>query len=145
MRKLFPLFAVMLLVAGGLIYLLYRPTSLLLFHVIDWAGGLRQVEQWRMAAGGYNPSDFTVYCLPNGLWAAAYVLLIDWVYARHSVATRLAWAAVIPVIGILAELLQLVGIVPGTADILDVLCYAMPYLIYIVYVILNKNLTAYGI
>ena len=37
------------------------------------------------------------------------------------------------------QLLQIVGIVPGTPDWADALCYAAPYLIYILYIRLTKN------
>ena len=131
--------AIALLAAGGTIYLLYRPTTLLLFRILDATGMSRQVGQWRTAAQACSFSDFTVYCLPNGLWAAAYVLLIHRAYRNRSAATRLAWAAVIPAVGIISELLQVVGIVPGTPDWKDALCYAAPYLAYIIYICLTKK------
>lgn len=131
--------AVVLLAAGGLIYLLFRPTTLLLFRIINATGLDRQVEQWRTAAQACSLSDFTVYCLPNGLWAGAYVLAIDSAYASRPAATRMAWAAVIPALGIISELLQVVAVVPGTPDWKDALCYAAPYLIYILYIRLTKN------
>ncbi len=128
-----------LLAAGGLIYLLYRPTTLLLFRIIDATGLASQVGQWRTAVQPCSLSDFTVYCLPNGLWAGAYVLAIDSACASRTAATRMAWAAVIPALGVISELLQIVGIVPGTPDWADALCYAAPYLIYILYIRLTKN------
>ena len=128
-----------LLAAGGLIYLLYRPTTLLLFRVIDAAGLAGRVSQWRTAAQACSLNDFAVYCLPNGLWAGAYVVAIHSAYASRPAATRLAWAAVIPALGIASELLQAAGIVPGTPDWKDALCYAAPYLIYITYIRLTKN------
>lgn len=131
--------AIVLLAAGGIIYLLYRPTTLLLFRIINATGLSKQVGQWRTAAQACSLPDITVYCLPNGLWAAAYILLIHRAYRNRSNATRMAWAAVIPAIGIISELLQVVGIVPGTPDWNDALCYAAPYLIYIIYIRLTNN------
>ena len=128
-----------LLAAGGLIYLLYRPTTLLLFRIIDATGLASQVGLWRTAVQPCSLSDFTVYCLPNGLWAGAYVLAIDSACASRPAATRMTWAAVIPALGVISELLQTVGIVPGTPDWGDALCYVAPYLIYILYIRLTKT------
>lgn len=142
-QKLLYLAAFGLLAAGGLIYLIYRPTTLLLFRIIDAAGLDGLVGQWRKAMQPSGLSDFTVYCLPNGLWAGAFVLAIHGAYANRPAATRLAWAAVIPAVGVISELLQVVGIVPGTPDWGDALCYAVPYLIYILYICITKNHSEY--
>ena len=40
------------------------------------------------------------------------------------------WASTIPLCGIISELLQGVGCLPGTFDIIDVLCYAVPIAVY---------------
>ena len=92
-QRLQILAGVILLVAGGLIYTLFRPTTL--------------------------------------LGSAAFILIMDGLFAHQPLRQRLCWTAVIPGIGIAAELLQAVGIVPGTFDWLDILCYAVPYLVYV--------------
>lgn len=119
-----------LLTAGGCIYLLQRPTSLLLFRVVDalgakaWLDGVREtVSAW---------PEFVVYSLPGGLWSAAYVLLADVLFSSFSTATRLAWTAVIPAAGLLSELMQAVGLCPGTPDAADAWCYVLPYIIYVI-------------
>ena len=40
-------------------------------------------------------------------------------------------------IGLVSELLQAVGLCPGTADWLDAVCYGVPYVLYAVWVILK--------
>lgn len=130
---------IILLMAGGMIYLLFRPTTLLGFWLTDAVGLSPFISGWRSSMETRQPADFVVYCLPNGLWAAAYILIIDRVFASQPLRQRLYWTAAIPLIGIAAELLQAVGIVPGTFDWLDVLCYSMPYLIYIGIIKLKSN------
>ena len=122
---------VILLVAGGLIYTLFRPTTLLGFRLTDAIGLSPLINNWRTALASQQPATFIVYCLPNGLWSAAFILIMDRLFAHQPLRQRLCWTAVIPGIGIAAELLQAVGIVPGTFDWLDILCYAVPYLVYV--------------
>ena len=130
-QRLQILAGVILLVAGGLIYTLFRPTTLLGFRLTDAIGLSPLINNWRTALATQQPATFIVYCLPNGLWSAAFILIMDRLFAHQTLRQRLCWAAVIPGIGIAAELLQEVGIVPGTFDWLDILCYAVPYLVYV--------------
>ena len=131
--------ACVLLLVGGLTYMLFRPTTLLGFRLTDAFGLSPLISGWRTAMAAQQPDPFTVYCLPNGLWSAAFILIVDRLFARQPVRQRLYWAALIPTIGIVAELLQAAGIVPGTFDWLDILCYAVPYLIYIGIIKLKSN------
>ena len=130
-QRLQILAGVILLVAGGLIYTLFRPTTLLGFRITDAIGLSPLINNWRTALATQQPAPFIVYCLPNGLWSAAFILIMDRLFAHQPLRQRLCWTAVIPGIGITAELLQAVGIVPGTFDWLDILCYAVPYLVYV--------------
>ena len=130
-QRLQILAGVILLVAGGLIYTLFRPTTLLGFRLTDAIGLSQLINNWRTALATQQPAPFIVYCLPNGLWSAAFILIMDRLFAHQPLRQRLCWTAVIPGIGIAAELLQAVGIVPGTFDWLDILCYAVPYLVYV--------------
>ncbi len=130
-QRLQILAGVILLVAGGLIYTLFRPTTLLGFRLTDAIGLSPLINNWRTALATQQPATFIVYCLPNGLWSAAFILIMDRLFAHQPLRQRLCWTAVIPGIGIAAELLQEVGIVPGTFDWLDILCYAVPYLVYV--------------
>ena len=130
-QRLQILAGIILLVAGGLIYTLFRPTTLLGFRLTDAIGLSPLINNWRTALATQQPATFIVYCLPNGLWSAAFILIMDRLFAHQPLRQRLCWTAVIPGIGIAAELLQAVGIVPGTFDWLDILCYAVPYLVYV--------------
>lgn len=128
-----------LLVAGGLTYMLFRPSTLLGFQLTDAIGLSPLISSWRTAMAAQQPATFIVYCLPNGLWSAAFILIMDRVFVHQPLRQRLCWTAVIPAIGIAAELLQAVGIVPGTFDWLDIVCYAVPYFIYVCIIQLKSN------
>ena len=119
---------IILLVVGGSIYLLQRTTSLLMFQVVDGLGLMPPVNSLRATVAEWP--DFFVFSLPGGLWAASYILLADAVFAGQPKLMRLAWASLIPMIGLVSELLQAVGLCPGTADWQDALCYGLPYVAY---------------
>ena len=131
----------LLLVVGGMIYVSFRPTSLLLFHSLDFLGLSAGVDAWRDLVSGWQPHEFIVYSLPGGLWAAAYILLTHGLLAYQPTTLRVGIASLIPLTGIGSELLQRWGLLPGTFDIADLLCYAAPLLLLIIYeIIKNKSI-----
>ena len=121
------------LAAGGLIYLLFRPCTLLMFRLVDAFGVMPALEKfrgWTSNAGTQLP-EWIVYCLPNALWSAAYILTVE-ALLRPS-RSKLAMAGIMPVAGAVSEWLQAVGLLRGTFDAVDVVAYVLPYLAYIVY------------
>ena len=119
----------MLLLTGGMTYLLFRPQTLLMFHVTDALGLSAVINSMRKGISSQLP-EFIIYNLPGALWAAAYILTIDSLMFRQSVMPRILVSGIIPVIGAVSELLQLIGLLPGTFDVADLLCYLVPYLLY---------------
>ncbi len=119
------------LMAGALFYLLFRPKTLLGFVLLDRIGAGPWADRMRSLAYAVSLPDAVVYSLPGGLWSLGYVLAIDAVFVRRPLPTRMAWTSVIPLLGIGSELLQGVGILPGSFDPLDLFCYAFPYVIYL--------------
>jgi hypothetical protein len=120
----------MLLLMGGMTYLLFRPQTLLMFHVTDAIGLSAAINSMREGISSQLP-EFIIYNLPCALWAAAYILTTEYFLYRQSVKTRILVAGIIPVIGAVSELLQLTGLLPGTFDVADLLCYLVPYLLYL--------------
>ena len=119
----------MMLLMGGMTYLLFRPQTLLMFHVTDALGLSAVINSMRKGISSQLP-EFIIYNLPGALWAAAYILTIDSLMFRQSVMPRILVSGIIPVIGAVSELLQLTGLLPGTFDVADLLCYLVPYLLY---------------
>jgi hypothetical protein len=120
----------MMLLMGGMTYLLFRPQTLLMFHVTDAIGLSAAINSMREGISSQLP-EFIIYSLPGALWAAAYILTIDSLMFRQSVMPRILVSGIIPVIGAVSELLQLIGLLPGTFDVADLLCYLIPYLLYL--------------
>lgn len=90
------LIGLVMLLLGGMIYLLFRPTTLLLFHTLDMVGLMPLVTDWRTLAAACQPSEFVVYSLPGGLWAAAYILLVVSLLGRVRRWQRMMVASIIP-------------------------------------------------
>ena len=133
-----------LVTLGGLIYLTFRPTTILMFHVADGMGLMPLVMAWRSMTAAWQPAEFWVYSLPGGLWAAAYILLAYGFLSRQSSLLRLTVASTIPMAGVVSELLQGIYVLPGVFDWTDLLCYATPLVLLYIYVII-KNLTIWQV
>ncbi|MBR4698403.1 MAG: hypothetical protein IKP16_00460, partial [Prevotella sp.] len=73
-----------LLLVGGAIYVLFRPLTLLMFRVADHLGLTPTIEAARKLTDGCHLPHFVTDSLPAGLWAAAYVLLIDSLLKRQT-------------------------------------------------------------
>lgn len=131
----------LLLALGGAIYIIFRSHTLLYRLVGEgwpWINNLRTTATDLMQQGGAL-GEFVVFSLPDGLWATAYILLIDVIYRDSPKSIRLRWAGGIPLIGAATELLQALcptgyrpwGVNLGTFDTLDLACYLVPYIIYL--------------
>lgn len=131
------LLAAAVLAAGGTVYLLFRPRSLLLFRVVDALRLTDAVGRWREATAGIILPQWVVYCLPDALWTTAYLLLIDALLRPTPPRRRLPYTAVLPAVGLASEGLQAVGLLPGTFDWLDLLAYTLPLALYIVVTIIR--------
>lgn len=122
--------AILLLVIGGCIYLLMRP-PLLLIHKVAWDLGYGIiVEKGRMLVWGWEVPNWFLYSLPGALWSTAYILIIDSLLPKSFWWRRLMVASFIPLVGVVSELLQLIHLLPGTFDAIDMVAYALPLLIY---------------
>lgn len=131
-----------LLTVGGLIYIILRSQNLL-YRIVGegwpWLNNLRTAATELLQRSG-AVGEFVVFSLPDGFWATAYILLMDHVHRKATARVRIAWAAVIPLIGAAAELLQALcpagyrpwGVNLGTFDVLDLVCYLAPLAIYII-------------
>lgn len=73
------------------------------------------------------------YCLPDGLYCAAYLLMMDAIWKENKNLLKYGILSIVPTATISSELLQYGGFVPGTFDIYDLLCYFIPTAIYIIY------------
>ena len=116
---------------GAVIYLLFRPRHLVGFTALDLVGLGPLADRLRLSAMGLSIPEFVVYCLPNGLWSASYILLIDVLLAGQSKLVRILVTSLIPLLGAASEVLQAFALCPGTFDVLDLFCYLVPFFFYL--------------
>lgn len=128
MNKLF--FHVLLPISfGAAIYLLYRSTSLWVFHWIAAAGLYDGLINIREAVSIAHLPFWVLYSLPDGLWVyAATAWMVEIWRGSRSWAT-LPWIAVGVALGVGGEIGQAIGLVPGTYDHLDILFYVGGFLL----------------
>lgn len=117
-----------LLLCGCLIYLLFRSETI---NICKWCSSLggMNIEQIRNNIHNYNLPDFVKYSLPDGLYCASYILIIDAIWHNEKPLNNLV-VALIPLIAIANEVLQYFGMTKGTFDWYDIICYVTPLLLF---------------
>lgn len=125
------LVALLLILTGGMIYVLYRPESLLLFRVTDSLGMTPLIDIVRSNTSKVMLPSFMINSLPAGLWTASYLMMMYITTKFHTRRIRLMLALPLPVMAIVLELMQFFGWCPGTFDVYDLICYIVPLFIFI--------------
>ena len=133
-----------LLFVGGALYVLFRPQTLLLFHVAEVLGLSPVISQWRQEAAPFvdlrSPAaEFIIYCLPAGLWAMSYVLITATLSRILAPPKRHVAVAFIPLLGAVSELMQAARLLPGTFDPCDLILYLVPLAAYAILVTINNR------
>jgi hypothetical protein len=120
-----------LLISGSLLYIGFRPTTLLMFHWASAVGlmplvalfrGLTEIIRLAMPAWIFDS-------LPFALYVASYVVAIEAIWYGSRATQKMLWILLVPAMAILSEIGQLIGVVPGTFDWRDLsLLIAAPIL-----------------
>ena len=113
--------ASILLLIGGFIYIGYRHLSLAMFK---WTN-TNSDTHWLLSIRSIVPQnipDWVKYALPDGLWACSYVILIGTIWDFK---IQRCWGLllIVPMAGVISELLQGLGSLPGVFDWKDLIAY----------------------
>jgi len=112
--------ALLAMLVGGLLYLLYRPTSLLMFRWFEALGLDSAVEQLRAVATQHpRPPAWAINSLPHALWLLSGLLLFAWIWRGRAGSAASAWMGVLVAFAAGGEIGQWCGLVPGTFDPID--------------------------
>ena len=122
--------ASLVFILGGCIYIAFRSTSLRMFGWFDYLGLHDIVMGIRRSSSNIQIPELIKYSIPDGLWTLSYILLMDVIWSP-SIRKQIIFCGIIPIIGTASEILQLFGLVNGTFDVVDLLCYMIPYVLYI--------------
>ena len=120
------------LVIGGLIYIRYRNESLLMF---DWFHELRIsgiIGELRIDVDKSNVYEWVKYNMPAGLWLFSYMFIIDSLWGDDNNTVYKCFLYVLPIMALASELMQLLKILPGTYDIIDLFSYILAILFFII-------------
>lgn len=123
---------VVFLVCGCCIYLMYRSKSLNIYQWCAAAGLSDCIDRMRLLAQRwYVPPDFVRFSLPDGLYCAAYILMADAIWHKDDRNIKFCVISLVPIVVIGSEILQYFGVVKGTFDIYDLICYSVPPAVYV--------------
>ena len=125
--------AVLMLLCGSAIYLLFRSKTLNMYKWCASLGLSDEIDSLRYAVSDWNIPEFIKFSLPDGLYCAAYILIMDSIWQKECGWPKHAVVLSVPLFTIGSEILQYFGLAKGTFDVNDLLCYSFPPLIYILF------------
>ena len=117
------------LTIGSLIYICFRSDTLLMFKWFDklmLTDMIAKIREFTMPLKIKLPSWF-LYSLPDGLWIFSYVYLMISIWGRTININNLFWFSLIPSIAIFSEIGQLIKVVPGTFDVVDLSLFVIGF------------------
>ena len=124
------------LILGCFIYITFRQDTLIMFSWLDSIYLLDVISDYRlftMPLSAHLPSWF-LYSLPDGLWLFSFVSILLAIWDNTISKHNIHWFILVPTIAVFIEIGQLLSIVSGTFDILDLIFYligtVLPILIF---------------
>ena len=124
---------VLFLACGCAIYLLFRSKTLNIYQWCSALGLSNIIDSLRNCVQDWNISEFVKFSLPDGLYCAAYILVIDAIWHSDNGIVKNIVISFVPFVTTSSEVLQYFGLVKGTFDVFDLICYTTPPMIYIIY------------
>lgn len=128
------------LVCGGAIYLLFRSKSLNIYQWCVSLGIASIINSLRYAVHEWHIVEWVRYSLPDGLYCASYILIIDAIWNDDNRLIKFIIISLVPLVTISSELLQYFGLVKGTFDFFDLICYSVPPMIYFICICNSQKL-----
>lgn len=123
--------AIVLLIFGGFIYVVFRSEDLLMFNWFRSLGLNSVVIKLRDSYGLMNIHDWVKYNIPAGLWLFSYMLIIDSIWENGYNSTYKFFITILPVFAIISEVMQFFQILPGTFDIMDMIIYVFAIFLFL--------------
>lgn len=134
------------LFVGGLIYILFRTSSLKMFVWYETIGlsSLTIALRKLTFPFAYKIAEWILFSLPDGLWIFSYVSLMLCIWNNTVSLNNFFWILIIPFLAIGSEIGQGLGFIPGTFDVADLLLYILgmtfPFLFFTKSINLNLKL-----
>ncbi len=111
------------LLIGGVVYVLWRAPSLLMFEWFDYLGLAPLIGLLRAALSGVGNQlpGWILYSWPDAAWAMSGVMIFACIWRGSQSHARHAWIFLAPSLAIGSELAQCLGLLPGTFDPADLI------------------------
>jgi hypothetical protein len=126
--------ALLLFLLGGFIYIAFRSTSLRMFRWFEEIGLHNFIMLVRNSLYDIQIPMIIKYCIPDGLWTLSYILLMDAIWSPN-IKRQVLFCGIIPIVGGISEILQYFSVVKGTFDVVDLFCYLVPYVLYLIFLV----------
>lgn len=126
---------------GGLIYIGYRETNILMFK---WALSLKMesiVKYIRVnTISKKTLPSWIIFSLPDGLWLFSCTSLLLLIWGNKINKKNMVWILLIPSFAILSEIAQGLGIIKGTFDFNDIISYIIGFLLAMLFFVNRKEI-----
>ena len=116
---------VLTLLISGLIYILFRTDSLVMFKwfaAVSLDTPIDYLRESSLTVKKHLP-DWFLFSLPDGLWIFSNMSLTLLIWGNNIKKQNVFWIFIVPFIAIASEIGQLFSIVPGTFDTIDLAFY----------------------
>lgn len=117
---------------GGLIYIIYRDKSLLMFDWFNSIGVSSGIDGLRSLFQGDGVYGWVKYSLPDGLWIFSYMFLIDAIWNGEKIITSKLFLWFLPIVAILSECLQYFGLLSGVFDWKDMASFTLAITLFLI-------------
>ena len=119
------------LIIGSYIYLKFRADTLLMFKWAENLGLDEIISSIRASSSVLNSYQikYVIYSAPYGMWVISFCCFIGSIWHKDSSVSAIIWRLVVPAIAISSELLQIIGLLPGTYDTNDLLVLTLSTII----------------
>lgn len=127
------------LMLGCAIYLLFRTKTLNIYQWCATLGIAEHIDDMRLYVKDWEVPSFIKYSLPDGLYCASYILIVDAIWHNERRMIKYSLISLVPIVTIGSEICQSWGLVKGTFDINDLICYSVPPILYAITELTNKK------
>lgn len=129
--------AILAILFGGLIYIIYRTDSLLMFrwfeyfHLSDYIYFIRNSLITPLPSAVKSLTN----TVPGGFWTFSYTVFLMFIWNFSINRKNIFYYLIIPLAAVSSEFYQLAGLIPGTFNYFDIISYLsgaiLPVLIHL--------------
>lgn len=142
---LLSIFVVLPMIIGGMVYVLARPTNIILFTWLNNIGFENFIISIRSAVTASDiMNNWTIYNSPAFFWSFSFTCFLGIIWNFHIDIRSISMFLIPMCLGIVTEILQKTDIINGTFDIIDIILYIAGGLLglFIINIINHKTKTS---